>query len=84
MHEGTILKDRFTSEDIFERIIQVAGEEISTGKRELFFSALAAGFAITLTFFLYATLTYKTGANPILSAILYFLEHQTKLQKRKI
>ena len=70
-HEGTILKDRFTSEDIFERIIQVAGEEITTGRRELFFSALAAGFAITLTFFLYATLTYKTDAHPIFSAILY-------------
>ena len=36
-HEGTILKDRFTSEDIFERIIQVASEEVHTGLRELFF-----------------------------------------------
>lgn len=70
-HEGTILKDKFTSEDIFERIIRVAAEEVNTGVRELFFSALAAGFAITLTFFLYASLTAQSGGNVFLGALLY-------------
>ena len=70
-HEGTILKDRFTSKDIFERILQVAGEEVDTGPRELFFSALAAGFAICLTFYLYATMSYQTDGHAILSGLLY-------------
>lgn len=70
-HEGTILKDRFTTEDVFERIIQVADEEVRTNTRELLFSALAAGFAITLTFFLYASMYASTGGHPILKALLY-------------
>jgi formate/nitrite transporter FocA (FNT family) len=69
--EGRILRDRFTSEDIFERIIQVADEEVSKGARELFFSALAAGFAITLTFFLYASMTDATEGHALFSSILY-------------
>lgn len=70
-HEGTILRDRFTSEDIFERIIQVASEEVTTKTRELFFSGLAAGFAITLTFFLYASMTGKAGGHALLGAVFY-------------
>lgn len=70
-HQGTILKDRFTTEDVFERIIQVADEEVDTRAKELFFSALAAGFAITLTFFLYASMYGSTQGHPILKALLY-------------
>jgi formate/nitrite transporter FocA (FNT family) len=70
-HEGTILKDRFGTEDVFERIIQVADEEVTTNTRELLFSALAAGFAITLTFFLYASMYASTGGHPILKGLLY-------------
>jgi formate/nitrite transporter FocA (FNT family) len=70
-HEGTILKDRFTTEDVFERIIQVADEEVSSKTSELFFSALAAGFAITLTFFLYASMYGATNGHPILKGLLY-------------
>jgi formate/nitrite transporter FocA (FNT family) len=68
--EGTLLPDRYTSEDTFERIIKVADEEVSKGIRELFFSGLAAGIAITITFLLYASMTGKT-ANPVLGALLY-------------
>ncbi|SIS17218.1 Formate/nitrite transporter FocA, FNT family [Natronorubrum thiooxidans] len=68
---GAVVRDRFSSDEIFHRIVAAADEEISTGTRELFFSALAAGFAITLTFMLYASVTDATGGAPVLSAILY-------------
>jgi formate/nitrite transporter FocA (FNT family) len=68
---GAVVRDRFSSDEIFHRIVAAADEEISTGTRELFFSALAAGFAITLTFMLYASVTDATDGAPVMSAILY-------------
>lgn len=68
---GAVVRDRFETNEVFQRIVAAADEEIDTGVRELFFSALAAGFAITLTFLLYATLYAKTDADPILSVLLY-------------
>jgi formate/nitrite transporter FocA (FNT family) len=68
---GSLIRDRFTSNEIFQRIIAAADEEITSGTRELFFSALAAGFAITVTFMLYVSLTASTGGDPVLSALLY-------------
>ena len=68
---GSVVRDRFTSDEIFQRIVAAADEEITAGSRELFFSGLAAGFAITITFLLYASLTASTGGDPVLSAILY-------------
>ncbi|QFU81747.1 formate/nitrite transporter family protein [Natronorubrum aibiense] len=68
---GAVVRDRFSSDEIFHRIVAAADEEISTGARELFFSALAAGFAITLTFMIYASLTDATGGAPVASALLY-------------
>ena len=68
---GAVVRDRFETDEVFQRIVAAADEEIDTGVRELFFSALAAGFAITLTFLLYATLYAKTGGDPILSVLLY-------------
>lgn len=65
------LRDRLTAEQIFERIIVDADEEISRSPRELFFSALAAGFAITITVLLYVTITTTTGKESILRAVLY-------------
>lgn len=70
-HEGTILRDRYTTEDVFERIIQVADEEVYARTRELFFSALAAGFAITLTFFLYASMYAASDGHFFLKGVLY-------------
>jgi formate/nitrite transporter FocA (FNT family)/nucleotide-binding universal stress UspA family protein len=68
---GSVVRDRFTSDEIFQRIVAAADEEITSGSRELFFSALAAGFAITITFLLYASLTASTGGDKIVSAMLY-------------
>ena len=68
---GAVVRDRFETNEIFQRIIVAADEEMRTRPRELFFSGLAGGFAITVTFLLYASLYAKTGGDPILSALLY-------------
>lgn len=68
---GAVVRDRFSSDEIFQRIVAAADEEVTSGARELFFSGLAAGFAITITFLLYATLTASTDGHPILSKLLY-------------
>ncbi|OAQ53688.1 hypothetical protein HTG_05360 [Natrinema mahii] len=68
---GAVVRDRFSSDEIFQRIVAAADEEITSGGRELFFSGLAAGFSITITFLLYATLTASTDGHPILSKLLY-------------
>ncbi|KPN32174.1 nitrite transporter NirC [Halolamina pelagica] len=68
---GAVLRDQFETHEVFQRIIAAADEEATTGQRELFFSSLAAGFSITVTFMLYASLTASTDSHPILSALLY-------------
>ncbi|MFQ3295888.1 MAG: formate/nitrite transporter FocA (FNT family) [Halobacteriales archaeon] len=68
---GAVVRDRFSADEVFQRIVAAADEEITSGNRELFFSGLAAGFAITITFLLYVSLTAATGGHPILSAMLY-------------
>lgn len=69
--EGATISDRFDTAEVFKRVLVAADEEIGTSARHLFFSGLAAGFAITLTVLLYATMTAATGGNPLLGAILY-------------
>lgn len=71
LSESSVLRDRFTSEEIFERVIVDADEEISRSYRELFFSGLAAGFAITLTVLLYASMTHAADGVPLVGALLY-------------
>jgi len=68
---GEAVRDRFSSDEVFQRIIAAADEEVTSGSRELFFSGLAAGLAITITFMLYASLTAATDSHPILSVLLY-------------
>lgn len=68
---GAVVRDRFSSDEIFQRIIAAADEEITSSSRELFFSALAGGFAITITFLLYSSMTATMGGNPLFSALLY-------------
>ncbi|GCF12793.1 hypothetical protein Harman_07280 [Haloarcula mannanilytica] len=68
---GSVIRDRFSADEIFQRIIVAADEEVTVGSRELFFAGIAGGFAITVTFMLYASLYAKTGGDPILSALLY-------------
>jgi formate/nitrite transporter FocA (FNT family) len=69
--EGATIADRFDTAEVFKRVLVAADEEIGTSARHLFFSGLAAGFAITLTVLLYATLTAAADGNPLLGAILY-------------
>ncbi|MFD1570800.1 formate/nitrite transporter family protein, partial [Halorubrum laminariae] len=68
---GEAVRDRFSSDEVFQRIIAAADEEVTSGSRELFFSGLAAGLAITITFMLYASLSAATDSHPILSVLLY-------------
>jgi formate/nitrite transporter FocA (FNT family)/nucleotide-binding universal stress UspA family protein len=68
---GRVVRDRFSADEVFQRIVAAADEEITAGSRELFFSGLAAGFAITITFLLYISLTASTNGHPVLSALLY-------------
>ncbi|WP_096395389.1 formate/nitrite transporter family protein [Halorubrum trapanicum] len=68
---GEAVRDRFSSDEVFQRIIAAADEEVTSGSRELFFSGLAAGLAITITFMLYASLTAATDSHPVLSVLLY-------------
>ncbi|WP_222919215.1 formate/nitrite transporter family protein [Natrinema sp. SYSU A 869] len=68
---GAVVRDRFSADEVFQRIVAAADEEVTSGSRELFFSGIAAGFAITITVLLYASLHDSTGGHPILSALLY-------------
>ena len=67
---GEVLRDRFSADEVFQRVVAAADEEITSGVRELFFSAVAAGFAITITFLLYASLSATTD-NPVIGVMLY-------------
>lgn len=42
--------------EVFQRIVAVADKEVTARSRELLFSGIAAGFAITITFLLCASL----------------------------
>ncbi|MFW5922277.1 MAG: formate/nitrite transporter family protein, partial [Halodesulfurarchaeum sp.] len=68
---GRVVRDRFSTDEVFQRIVAAADEEITAGNRELFFSGLAAGFAITITVLLYVSMTATTGGDPVLSVMLY-------------
>ncbi|WP_176451081.1 formate/nitrite transporter family protein [Halorubrum sp. Ea1] len=68
---GEAVRDRFSSDEVFQRIVAAADEEVTSGGRELFFSGVAAGLAITITFMLYVSLTAATDTHPILSVLLY-------------
>jgi formate/nitrite transporter FocA (FNT family) len=67
---GEVVPDRFSSDEVFQRIVADADHEITSGVRELFFAAVAGGFAITITFLLYASLTASTDG-PIARVLLY-------------
>jgi formate/nitrite transporter FocA (FNT family)/nucleotide-binding universal stress UspA family protein len=67
---GEVVPDRFSSDEVFQRIVADADHEITSGTRELFFAAVAGGFAITITFLLYASLSASTEG-PIAAVLLY-------------
>ena len=68
---GHVIRDRFSSDEIFQRIVVAADEEITARPRKLVAGGLAAGFAITVTFLLYASMTASTDGDPVMSALLY-------------
>jgi len=68
---GAVVHDRFSSDEIFQRIIAAADEEITSKRRELFFSGVAGGLAITITFLALASMTHSTDGHPVLSVLLY-------------
>lgn len=70
MSDKNILDDRYNATDVLERVLYDADEEISRGNRELLFSALAAGIAITITLLLYSTVSSNVESY-ILGSILY-------------
>ncbi|WP_425604705.1 formate/nitrite transporter family protein [Halobellus ordinarius] len=67
---GEAVRDRFSADEVFQRIIAAADEEVTSSGRELFFSGIAAGFAISITFLLYASLSAATDSK-ILGVLLY-------------
>ncbi|MFA1610241.1 formate/nitrite transporter family protein [Halobellus rubicundus] len=67
---GEVVPDRFSSDEVFQRIVADADHEITSGTRELFFSGLAAGFAITITFLLYASMSTGTDSR-VIASLLY-------------
>jgi len=69
-HEDDVLSDQLSTDEVYQRVVADADHEITSGTRELFFSALAAGFAITVTFLLYASVT-ATAETKIVGVLLY-------------
>lgn len=68
---GGTVRDRFGTNEIYQRVVAYGDYEFLTGRRELFFSALAGGFAIAVTFLLYASLYGAFDGEPVLSHLLY-------------
>lgn len=68
---GWAVGDRYSSEEIFQRVLATADEEVATGARELLFSGLAAGFAIVLTFVGHAAVSAYFPNNTLLGSLLY-------------
>jgi formate/nitrite transporter FocA (FNT family)/nucleotide-binding universal stress UspA family protein len=68
--DDDVLTDQFSTDEVYQRVVADADHEVTSGTRELFFSALAAGFAITVTFLLYASVT-ATAESKIVGVLLY-------------
>jgi formate/nitrite transporter FocA (FNT family) len=68
---GWAISDRFSWEEIHQRILASAYEEITSQPRELFFSGVTAGFAIILTLIGYAVGSAHFPDNAFLAALLY-------------
>lgn len=58
---GQAVSDIFSTDEIFQRIVVAADEEFSRSNRLLFFSGLAAGLSIALTFIGRVALTAMSG-----------------------
>lgn len=67
---GKAVRQRFSADEIFQRVIASADEEVEATDRELVLSGVAAGFAITLTF-LGSAVGATVTSNEFLAALLY-------------
>ena len=71
---GSAVRDRFSADEIFQRILATADEEFNRNFRLLFLSGLAAGFAMSLSFVGVAALSgLVPGENGASSAVGYLL-----------
>ena len=70
---GEAIRDRFSGDEVFERVVATASYEFSCSDRQLFLSGLAAGLSITLSFLTRATVvaTIPGPAGEALSYLLY-------------
>lgn len=70
---GEAIRDRFSGDEVFERVVATASYEFSCSDRQLFLSGLAAGLSITLSFLTRATVTATVpgAAGEVLSYLLY-------------
>ncbi len=70
---GGVVPDRFSTDEIFHRVVMTAFHEVSARRRALYLSGLSAGLAITVTFFGYATVRAATAPDPtgLLGPLLY-------------
>lgn len=68
---GWAVGDRFSWQEIEHRLLASAGEEITSHTRELVFSSITAGIAITLTLIGFAVGTSNFPDNIFLGALLY-------------
>jgi hypothetical protein len=67
---GEAVPDILSSDQVFQRIVADADHEITSGLRELFFAAVAGGFAITITYLLYASMSAATDG-AVTAVLLY-------------
>ncbi|WP_254863953.1 formate/nitrite transporter family protein [Halovivax gelatinilyticus] len=68
---GATVRDRFATNEIYQRVVAYGDYEFSTGPRELVFSGIAGGLAIAITFLLYVELYGQFGPESIVSYLLY-------------
>lgn len=70
---GEAIRDRFSGDEVFERVVATVSYEFSCSDRQLFLSGLAAGLSIVLSFLTRATViaTVPGTAGEVLSYLLY-------------
>ena len=68
---GSTVRDRFGTEEIYQRVVAYGDHELTAGSRELVFSGIAAGFAISITFLVYVSLYGAFDGAPVVSQLLY-------------
>jgi formate/nitrite transporter FocA (FNT family) len=69
---GHAVRDLFSTDEIFQRLVASADEEFVRPPRLLFFSGLAAGFSVALSFLARAAVTAATGGEGTLVSNLLF------------